>query len=202
MRTGEYKDIVIGVLAFQGAFVEHMRIVKSLNYSAFEVRKLDDLDKIDGLIIPGGESTTMKYHLNFLGFGEKLKEKINNGFPVYGTCAGAILLAKTIDGKFNKQGLDVMNIDISRNAYGSQLDSFEEEITISLKDGDYKIPAIYIRAPKINFVGDRVDILGKNGNGEIVMVRQNNMLATTFHPELTNNTLIHSYFIKDIIQNS
>lgn len=198
MPTEDGKKI-IGVLALQGSFAEHKNMIAGLGYQVLEVRKIYELEKIDGLIIPGGESTTMKHHLALSDFGKVLKDKIEGGLPVYGTCAGAILLAKTIEGRSNENGLAVMNIDVSRNAYGAQLDSFEEEVEFDLGNGVQKITAVYIRAPKINSVGDDVEVLCKNNAQEIVMARQKNILVTTFHPELTKNTQIHSYFVENII---
>jgi len=200
MRKEDCKNITVGVLALQGSFLEHKKMIESLGYKSLEVRKTSELEKIDALIIPGGESTTMNHHLALGDFKSVLIDKINSGFPVYGTCAGAILLAKTIDGKENKNGLAVMDIDISRNAYGSQMDSFEEIIKVNIGDNFCDVSAVYIRAPKINSGGSGVEILSKNEKGEIVMVRQGQMLVTTFHPELTHDKTVHSYFVKRVIQ--
>lgn len=202
MPTGDGNNIKVGILALQGSFSEHAKMIQSLGYESFEVRKVNELENIDGLIIPGGESTTMKHHLALSEFGLLLKQKIDEGLPVYGTCAGAILLAKKINGRLNEDGLNAMNIDVLRNAYGAQLDSFEEEITVNLKEHSYKIPAIYIRAPKINSIGDEVKVLSKNNNNEIVMALQRNILVTTFHPELTQDKTVHSYFVETIIRKS
>ncbi|MBA4336157.1 pyridoxal 5'-phosphate synthase glutaminase subunit PdxT [bacterium] len=192
--------MTVGVLALQGSFLEHKKMIERLGCESLEVRKVNELGKIDALIIPGGESTTMNHHLALGDFRSVLVDKINSGFPVYGTCAGAILLAKTIDGKENKNGLAVMDIDISRNAYGSQMDSFEEIIKIVIDGEILNVPAVYIRAPKINSVGSGVEILSKNQEGEIVMARQGKMLVTTFHPELTHDKSVHSYFLERVIQ--
>lgn len=202
MPIEDGENITIGVLSLQGSFAEHKKIIQDLGYQSLEVRTVGELEEVDGLIIPGGESTTMNHHLALSDLGDKLIEKINAGLPVYGTCAGAILLAKTVDGKPNSNGLAVMDMDVSRNVYGSQMDSFEETIIIQLGGETLEVPAIYIRAPKINSVSEGVKILSKNNKDEIVMVRQGNILATTFHPELTVNKTIHSYFIENIIRTS
>jgi len=200
MRKEDGKNITVGVLALQGSFLEHKKMIESLGCKSLEIRKTSQLDEIDALIIPGGESTTMNHHLALGDFKSTLIDKINSGFPVYGTCAGAILLAKTVDGKENKNGLAVMDIDISRNAYGSQMDSFEETIKVNIGENFCSVHAVYIRAPKINSVGNGVEILSKNEKGEIVMAKQGNMLVTTFHPELTHDKTVHSHFLEKIIQ--
>lgn len=200
MLIEDGKNITVGVLALQGSFAEHKKRIEDLGYHSFEVRTTEDLEKVDGLIIPGGESTTMNHHLALSDLREILISKIKSGFPVYGTCAGAILLAKTVDNKLNERGLNVMDINVSRNAYGAQMDSFEEILKINIDNKSFEIPAIYIRAPKINSVGNLVKILVKNNHGDIVMVKEGNMLATTFHPELTSDRTVHSYFIENFIR--
>ena len=202
MPTVDGKNITVGVLALQGSFAEHKKMISDLGYQVLEVRTSEDLNNVDGLIIPGGESTTMNHHLVRSDLRENLIHAIKEGLPVYGTCAGAILMAKNVDGKPNAEGLAVMDIETERNAYGAQLDSFEEEVEVNLGDELKKIHAIYIRAPKIKSVGDDVEVLCKNKAGEIVMSRQKNMLVTTFHPELTKNPSVHEYFIEKIIQTS
>ena len=200
MQSVDGKNIIVGVLALQGSFVEHKKMIAELGYQSLEVRTSEDLKKVDGLIIPGGESTTMNHHLVRSDLRELLIEKINNGFPVYGTCAGAILMAKTVDNESNSGGLAVMDVNVSRNAYGAQMDSFEEKINLQFNGKSLQVPAIYIRAPKINSVGQDVEVLSKNKNNEIVMARQKNRLVTTFHPELTVDKTVHTYFIEKIIQ--
>lgn len=171
----------IGVLALQGAFIEHIRILKKLHVNSYEVRTKNDLKNSNGLIIPGGESTTMN-----LLIGE-IKNAMKN-LPIFGTCAGAILLAQH----------EFIDMDIERNAYGSQLDSFEDNFDFE----GIEFPGIFIRAPKIKKTGPNVEILARNSKNEIVLVRQNIYLASTFHPELTDDTRIHEYFLKMITQTS
>lgn len=200
MQIEDGKNIVVGVLAFQGSFAEHRKMIEGLGYKTLEVRTTTDLEKVNALIIPGGESTTMKHHLALSNLRGNLMEKIGKGFPVYGTCAGAILLAKNVDAKPNSDGIPVMDIEISRNAYGSQLDSFEEILSVKINGRSKEIPALYIRAPKINSVSDEVKILIRNNKKEIVMAKQGNILVTTFHPELTDDKTVHQYFIEEIIR--
>ncbi len=183
----------IGVLALQGAFNEHIEIIKSLGHEGIEIRKAEQLNNLDGIILPGGESTAMGKLLDDFQIKETLVNKINNGLPVWGTCAGMILLAKELDGDENAH-LKVMDIKVKRNAYGSQLDSFVTNEVIE-EISEKEIPMVFIRAPYIVDIDEKVDLLHKV-DGNIVAVRQGNMLATSFHPELTNDTTFHEYFIK------
>lgn len=182
----------IGVLALQGAFNEHIEIIKSLGHEGIEIRKAEQLNNLDGIILPGGESTAMGKLLDDFQIKETLVNKINNGLPVWGTCAGMILLAKELDGDENAH-LKVMDIKVKRNAYGSQLDSFVTNEVIE-EISEKEIPMVFIRAPYIVDIDEKVDLLHKV-DGNIVAVRQGNMLATSFHPELTNDTTFHEYFI-------
>ena len=182
----------IGVLALQGAFNEHIEIIKSLGHEGIEIRKAEQLNNLDGIILPGGESTAMGKLLDDFQIKQTLINKINNGLPVWGTCAGMILLAKDLDGDENAH-LKVMDIKVKRNAYGSQLDSFVTNEVIE-EISEKKIPMVFIRAPYIVDIDEKVDLLHKV-DGNIVAVRQGNMLATSFHPELTNDTTFHEYFI-------
>ena len=182
----------IGVLALQGAFNEHIEIIKSLGHEGIEIRKAEQLNNLDGIILPGGESTAMGKLLDDFQIKETLVNKINNGLPVWGTCAGMILLAKELDGDKNAH-LKVMDIKVKRNAYGSQLDSFVTNEVIE-EISEKEIPMVFIRAPYIVDIDEKVDLLHKV-DGNIVAARQGNMLATSFHPELTNDTTFHEYFI-------
>ena len=182
----------IGVLALQGAFKEHIDIIKFIGHKAIEIRKAEQLDEIDGIILPGGESTAMGKLLDDFKIKEVLINKINNGLPVWGTCAGMILLAAELDGDEGAH-LKVMDIKVRRNAYGSQLDSFISKEVIE-EVSDKEIPMVFIRAPYIVDVSESVDLIHKV-NGNIVAARQRNMLATSFHPELTDDTSFHEYFI-------
>jgi 5'-phosphate synthase pdxT subunit len=182
----------IGVLALQGAFNEHIEIIKSLGHEGIEIRKTEQLNNLDGIILPGGESTAMGKLLDDFQIKQTLINKINNGLPVWGTCAGMILLAKDIDGD-EKAHLKVMDIKVKRNAYGSQLNSFVTNEVIE-EISKKEIPMVFIRAPYIVGIDEKVDLLHKI-DGNIVAARQGNMLATSFHPELTNDTTFHEYFI-------
>jgi pyridoxal 5'-phosphate synthase pdxT subunit len=182
----------IGVLALQGGVIEHINHLKALDCETIEVRKPEELDNLDGIILPGGESTTIGKLLKKTGIFDKLKEKIINGFPVWGTCAGMILLAKNIENDAARH-LQVMDITVKRNAYGSQINSFVIEKKINEVCTE-EIPLVFIRAPYITKVDDNVHVLCKV-NENIVAVRQENMLATSFHPELTDNLQFHKYFI-------
>lgn len=182
----------IGVLALQGGVIEHINHLKALDCEAIEVRKPEELDNLDGIILPGGESTTIGKLLKKTGIFSKLKEKIINGFPIWGTCAGMILLAKNIENDV-AGGMQVMDITVKRNAYGSQINSFIIHKKINEVSAE-EIPLVFIRAPYITKADDNVKVLCKI-NENIVAVRQDNMLATSFHPELTDNLQFHKYFI-------
>ncbi|MCY6355635.1 pyridoxal 5'-phosphate synthase glutaminase subunit PdxT [Clostridium sp. ZS2-4] len=183
----------IGVLALQGAFNEHIEIIKSLGHEGIEIRKAEQLNNLDGIILPGGESTAMGKLLDDFQIKETLVNKINNGLPVWGTCAGMILLAKNI-GEQEEAHLKVMDIHVKRNAYGSQLDSFIIEENVP-EISDNPIPLVFIRAPYIEKVGNGVEIL-KELDGKIVAAKEDNMLVTSFHPELTGDKSVHKYFIE------
>lgn len=185
--------ITIGILAVQGAFIEHANVLKKLGVQSFEIRQKRDLKQhMDGLILPGGESTTMGRLLKDLDMFDDIKQMIIGGLPVLGTCAGMILLANELENS-EKTYFKTMDIKVIRNAYGRQLGSF---FTHEAFDGT-TIPMTFIRAPYVESVGKDVTILSKV-DGKIVAVRQNNQLATAFHPELTDSTLIHEYFLKMI----
>ena len=186
----------IGILALQGAFKEHKDILDKLEADSYEIRKKSDLKKRpDGLIIPGGESTVIGKLLNDLDMMEELKDMIENGIPVFGTCAGLILLAKKIEND-KRIHLGCMNIEVQRNAYGRQLGSFvtEEEF-----QGIGKIPMVFIRAPYIKSTGNNVKILSEV-KGKIIAAEEKNILVTAFHPELTKDTRVHKYFIEKITE--
>ena len=181
----------IGVLAMQGAYREHLKILKSLGIEAIDVRYEEDIDNIDGLIIPGGESTTMGKLIKTLGLYDKLKSRIENNMPVWGTCAGMILLAKNIVNEDHSH-LSVMNISVIRNAYGRQLGSFETKAPVKGIGED--IDMVFIRAPYIESVDENVEILS-TVDGNIVAAQEGNILVTSFHPELTEDLRLHKYFI-------
>ena len=184
----------IGILALQGAFIEHYKMLKALNVDSFEIRQRRDLDKpMDGLILPGGESTTMYKLLIDLGLFEPIKEKIQNGLPVFGTCAGLLLLAKTVN-NHSTSYIQTMDIVARKNAYGRQLGSFR---TLGTFNNQENVPLVFIRAPYIEEAGKNVEILSIVDN-MIVAAREDYQLVTAFHPELTNDLSIHKYFIQMI----
>ena len=185
----------IGVLALQGAFIEHEKMLSSLGAETTEIRQKKDLAGIDAIVLPGGESTTCGKLLKDLGILEPLKGLINNGLPVFGTCAGEILLAERIDGKSSTY-LATMPMDVKRNAYGRQLGS--SDTTADFK-GIGEIPMCFIRAPYISSVEDGTEILAEV-DGQIVAARYKNQLAISFHPEISGNTAVHQYFLEMVEQ--
>ena len=190
--------IKVGVLAIQGAVAEHLELLNQIpDVCAQEVKYLDELNEVDGLIIPGGESTAIGRLLRDFNLLQPLKERILNGMPVWGTCAGMILLAKSLENDPTVH-LGVMDITVERNAYGRQLGSFTTEVEIE-KISSNKIPLVFIRAPYVTQVKSDVDIL-LEVNNHIVACQQKQMLATSFHPELTKDTSFHRYFINMIKQ--
>jgi 5'-phosphate synthase pdxT subunit len=214
--------MIVGVLAFQGDFAEHIAVLHSLSVPAIEVRSLADLSKVSALIIPGGESTVIAKFLEESGVGKEISRRVgnkggkvgmvgklgsaekNNGsgilpvcsshsLIVYGTCAGAIILARKVTGKNAPRSLGLIDITIDRNAYGTQVDSFEAELKIS---GIKKpVPVAFIRAPKITRVGKGVEVLALH-DGDPVLVRQGRVLVSTFHPEVRGDTRIHELFLR------
>ena len=182
----------VGVLALQGAFREHVAAVSRLGVAAREVRQLKDMDGIDAMIIPGGESTTMGKLLNEWQMLQPLRERIEQGMPVYGSCAGLILLCRVIENS-DQPRLGVLDATVRRNAFGRQVDSFETDLAMP-EIGPEPVPAVFIRAPIITGVGPGVKVLAEV-KGQAVAVRQNNILATSFHPELTPDTRLHGYFL-------
>jgi 5'-phosphate synthase pdxT subunit len=190
--------VKIGVLALQGAFTEHIKMLENLGVKAFEVRLPKDIEGIDGLIIPGGESTTIGKLAVRYKLVDPIKALAKAGKPIWGTCAGMILLAKEIGRK--QPLIGIMDIVVRRNAFGRQIDSFEVDIPIpsleKVSKGSKKpFRAIFIRAPLIEKVGPEVEVLARLEDGTIVAARQNNLLVTAFHPELTDDARFHRYFL-------
>ncbi len=182
----------IGILSIQGDVLEHRRTLDRLGIEVREIRLPHQLDDVDGLIIPGGESTTIVQLIDIYGFRDKLRDKAESGFPVYGTCAGMIVIAKELT-DHRPDPLKLMNIQVSRNAFGRQIDSFETDLDIEGVDGG-SFTCVFIRAPVVNAVGEGVDVIARLPDGRPVAVRQDNMLATSFHPELTQDGRVHRYF--------
>ncbi|MBP8613052.1 MAG: pyridoxal 5'-phosphate synthase glutaminase subunit PdxT [Candidatus Atribacteria bacterium] len=184
----------IGVLALQGAVSEHIAMLNKLGVEALAVKNAEEIKNIDGLILPGGESTTMGRLITKFNLAPIIKKRINEGMPVYGTCAGMILLAKRI--KNNEQfSLDVLDVTIVRNAFGRQVDSME--IDLDVKGLDSPFHAIFIRAPVAIELGSGVEALASVNEG-IVFVRQGNIFASSFHPELGNDVRIHKMFLESV----
>lgn len=184
--------IKIGVLALQGAVREHVLSLQGPGVDVVVVKKVEQLNDVDGLVLPGGESTTMRRLIDKYHFFEPLKAFAKAGKPIFGTCAGLILMAKKLVGQQDGH-LEVIDMEVERNAFGRQRESFEAELMVSGIAED--INAVFIRAPLIKSVGEDVEILSKY-NGEIVAVRQNQFLACSFHPELTADTRFHQYFVE------
>lgn len=180
----------IGVLAIQGDFAAHARALERVGVRAAEVRRAVDLENIDGLIIPGGESTTMLKLIAEADLGRSITAFAREGKPVFGTCAGTILLAREVHNP-RQDSLGLIDIDVERNAYGRQVDSFIAEAETTLEGGP--LEAVFIRAPKIRRVGTSIDVLARI-DSEPVFVRQGNVLAATFHPELAEDQRVHRLF--------
>jgi 5'-phosphate synthase pdxT subunit len=183
----------IGVLALQGDFAEHIGIFQRLGIAAREVRHPQELTDLDGLVIPGGESTTIARLISEFALLEPLQERAQNGFPIWGTCAGMIVLAQRAS-ELDWPTLGGLAIAVRRNAFGRQVDSFEADLAVPAL-GQQPFHAVFIRAPIVEEVDDGVEVLAKLENGKAVAVRQANVLATAFHPELTEDDRFHRYFI-------
>lgn len=186
--------VKIGVLAIQGSVVEHLEILEKCGAQAVLVKKLEHLNKAQALILPGGESTTIGKLLKRFGLGSEISKRAKAGMPLYGTCAGAILMAKEILNDQPEYSLNLMDVGIERNSYGAQLDSFITELNIPVL-GKQKVPAYFIRAPKITRVGKNCEVLAKVSE-DPVLIREGNLLISTFHPELTEDTRVHRYFLE------
>ena len=184
-------NMQVGVLALQGAFAAHSDCLTSIGVQSIEVRNPEQLSSVDALLMPGGESSTMSQLLESSGLFDPIAARIADGMPVFGTCAGMILLASEIlDGRSDQRSFSAIDISVRRNAFGRQVDSFEATVNSSV--GDFH--GVFIRAPRIERVGEDVAVLGSI-NDEPVLVRQGNVLAASFHPELSNDARLHEYFV-------
>lgn len=195
----------IGVLALQGDVREHVHALARCDADARPVRRPEELDRVDALVIPGGESTTISKLADAFGLLEPIRKRITGGMPVYGSCAGMIMLAtEVLDGRPDQQGFDGIEMTVRRNAFGRQIDSFEAPVRINGMPGP-AYHAVFIRAPWVERVGDAVEVLGEVTDGpaagRIVAVRQGNLLATAFHPELTGDLRVHRYFV-DLVRDA
>ena len=191
---------IIGVLALQGDFREHREVLDRLGAVVPEVRLPKDLESLDGLILPGGESTAIVRLMRTSGLIEPLRKLAADGFPMWGTCAGMILLAKRLD-VTGVPALDAMDIAIRRNAFGRQVDSFEADLSVPVL-GHPAYRAIFSRAPIIEEAGPGVEVLARLPDGAAVAARQGHLLATAFHPELTPDDRFHRYFIEQVVSPS
>ena len=183
----------IGVLALQGAYASHLKTFASLGVEALEVRTPEDLEKVDRLVIPGGESTTISMLLDSNGMRVPIQESISEGMPVFGTCAGMIVLAREVlDGRDDQKPLGVIDITVRRNAFGRQVDSFESEIEVSGLDEPF--PSVFIRAPIVESIGEGVEVYARVDE-KIVLCGTDSILVASFHPELSNDGRIHEMFL-------
>ena len=188
---GTQDKLKVGILCMQGAFLEHRNSLERLGVEVKEVRKAEQLEGLDGLVLPGGESTAIGKLIRELGVKDRMEALITEGLPVWGTCAGMILLAKKLTGS-DVVHMPMMDIEVTRNAYGRQLGSFSADVPMKGVDGD--VPMVFIRAPYINKSEDNVETLSVV-DGNTVAARQKNMLVTSFHPELTDDLRVHEYFV-------
>ena len=196
MATSNPKTLHIGVLALQGDFEAHLKMLAELGVEAKAVRLPMQLDDLDGIIIPGGESTAIGKLMVLYGLHEPLQQKIREGFPVWGTCAGLILLARKTDNALVGQpSLATLDIRVRRNAFGSQRESFETDLSVPVL-GEAPFHAFFIRGPVIEAVGPEVEVLATLDDGSIVAVRQGPVLGTAFHPEVSGDPRFHSYFLR------
>ena len=192
------KHAPIGVLALQGDFREHLAVFEGLGVDAVSVRRPEDLERVAGLVIPGGESSVMDKLSRMFGLAEPLKAAVASGLPVYGTCAGLIMLADSVrDAIAGQQTIGGFDVVVRRNAFGSQLDSFETDLDVPAL-GAPPVHAVFIRAPVVETVGEGVEVLSALDDGRIVAIEQGNLLGTSFHPEITGEKRFHEYFVDKV----
>ena len=183
----------VGVLALQGAFARHSQVLAGFGAATTEVRTTDDLSEVDALVLPGGESTTMSMLLDSSGLHDAVAERITNGMPVLGTCAGMILLARHVaDGRPDQRSFAAIDIDVQRNGYGRQVDSFEADLDVIGLDEPFH--GVFIRAPVVDWVGDGVEVLA-TVDGRPVLCRQRAVVVASFHPEMSGDGRIHGRFL-------
>ena len=194
----EEGPVKFGVLALQGAFSAHVEVLRRIGVDTLLVRSSEELDRVDALVLPGGESTTMSNLLARHDLGDRLRERLRNGLPAFGTCAGMILLASTIvDGRADQIALEILDITVRRNGYGRQVDSFETDIAVKGLDDPFH--AVFIRAPIVERTGNGVEVMALDPQGNPALVRQGRILATSFHPELTADDRIHRMFVESVL---
>ena len=191
-------NALIGILALQGAFRAHELALRKCGARTQQVRTPDDLDRVDALVMPGGESTTMSHLLTTSNLFDPIAKRLSDEMPVFGTCAGMILLAENVyDARPDQRSFAALDIDVRRNAYGRQIDSFESDLTVADLDGAFH--AVFIRAPRVERIGAGVEVLAAH-DGDPVLVRQGRMLAASFHPELTPDARIHERFLSMVTE--
>ena len=191
-------NALIGILALQGAFRAHELALRKCGARTQQVRTPDDLDRVDALVMPGGESTTMSHLLATSNLFDPIAKRLSDEMPVFGTCAGMILLAENVyDARPDQRSFAALDIDVRRNAYGRQIDSFESDLTVADLDGAFH--AVFIRAPSVERIGAGVEVLAAH-DGDPVLVRQGRMLAASFHPELTPDARIHERFLSMVTE--
>jgi pyridoxal 5'-phosphate synthase pdxT subunit len=196
MSTGGEPSRLVGVLALQGAFAAHQRALAAAGAATRQVRQPADLAGIDALVMPGGESTTMSRLLTTSGLFDDIKALVSDGMPVFGTCAGMILLAtEVLDGRDDQRSFGAIDLAVRRNGYGRQVDSFEADLRVV--DFDAPFHAIFIRAPKVIEVGPGVDVLAEH-DGVPVVARQGRIMVASFHPELTADPRLHARFLQEV----
>jgi pyridoxal 5'-phosphate synthase pdxT subunit len=187
---------LVGVLALQGAFVAHQRALESVGARTCQVRQTRDLAGLDGLVIPGGESTTMSKLLDSSGLFDEIKALLSDSLPVLGTCAGMILLAaEVLDGRPDQRSFGAIDISVQRNGYGRQIDSFETDLDVAGLDDPFH--AVFIRAPKVLAIGPHVEVLAVH-DGVPVVARQGHVMVASFHPELTGDARLHHRFLQEV----
>ena len=192
----------IGVLALQGDFREHIAVLKSLGADARPIRRPQELEAVAGLVIPGGESSVMDKLSRAFGLAGPLRDAIRSGLPVYGTCAGLIMLSSNIlDGIVGQESWGGLDVDVRRNAFGSQAESFEVDLHVAVL-GDPPVHAVFIRAPVVERLGDGVSAIASLADGRVVAVESGNLLGTSFHPEMIGETRFHEYFLEKVRRRS
>jgi 5'-phosphate synthase pdxT subunit len=190
--------VTVGVLALQGDFREHALVLRTLGADVVLVRRPEELARVDGLVIPGGESSVMDKLARAFGLADPLRAAVRAGLPVYGTCAGLIMLADTvIDGIRGQESIGGLDISVRRNAFGSQTQSFETDLEVPVL-GEEPVHAVFIRAPVVDTVGPRATALARLADGRCVAVRQGRLLGTSFHPEITGEHRFHEYFLDTV----
>ena len=198
--AGNFHHLRIGVLAFQGDVREHIHVLEELGAQVIKVRRPDELASVDALVIPGGESSVMDKLVRLFGMQKPLREAIASGLPVFGTCAGLIMMAdRIVDAIAEQESLGGLDVDVRRNAFGTQIDSFEVDLDMPGVTRE-PVPATFIRAPIVERVGEGVRVISQLADGRIVAVEQGYLLGISFHPEVNGDIRVHEYFLGRVAQ--